>query len=95
MNSTIIFISIFLIVISGISTTNFVNVNAQGEGGGANQTIQQQQENPQHAANRTMEKAFQSANETGEDVSKFGSQVTEGAKDVIGSIGEKLQDLGK
>jgi hypothetical protein len=73
---------------------SFVNVNAQGEGG-ANQTIQQEQENPQNSANRTMEKAFQSANETGEDVKKFGSQVKEGAKDVIGSIGEKLQDLGK
>ena len=94
MNSTIIFISIFLIVISGISATPFVNVNAQGEGG-ANQTIQQEQENPQNSANRTMEKAFQSANETGEDVKKFGSQVKGGAKDVIGSIGEKLQDLEK
>jgi len=94
MKSTIISVSIFLIVIPGISTTPFVNVNAQGEGG-ANQTIQQEQENPQNSANRTMEKAFQSANETGEDVKKFGSQVKEGAKDVIGSIGEKLQDLGK
>ncbi len=42
-----------------------------------------------------MEKAIQSANETGKDVGKVGSQVTEGAKDLIGSIGEKLQDLGK
>ena len=94
MESTIIFVSIFLIVIPGISTTPFVNINAQGEGG-ANLTIQQEQENPQNSANRTMEKAFQSANETGEDVKKFGSQVKEGVKDVIGSIGEKLQDLGK
>ena len=78
----------------GNISKSFVNVNAQGEGG-ANQTIQQEQENPQNSANRTMEKAFQSANETGEDVKKFGSQVKEGAKDVIGSIGEKLQDLGK
>jgi hypothetical protein len=90
--TTIIVVSIFFIVVPGLSTTPFVNVNVQGEG--ANQTIQQQ-EDPQHSANRTMEKAIQSANETGEDVGKFGSQVTEGAKDVIGSIGEKLQDLGK
>ena len=34
-------LSAFLIVIAGISTTTFVNVIAQGEGG-ANQTMQQQ-----------------------------------------------------
>ena len=42
-----------------------------------------------------MEKAFQSANETGEDVAEVGSQVKEGAKDLIGNIGDKLEDLGK
>lgn len=94
LKSTINLVFIFITVISGISATPFVNVNAQGEEG-ANQTIQQGQENPQNSANRTIEKAFQSANETGEDISKFGSQLTEGAKDVIGNIGEKLQDLGK
>ncbi len=94
-SSIIVLASAFLIVIAGISTTTtttFVNVNAQSEG--ANQTMQQQ-EDPQQVANQTMEKAIQSANETGEDVGKVGSQVTEGAKDLIGSIGEKLQDLGK
>jgi len=25
----------------------------------------------------------------------MGSKITEGAKDVVGSIGEKLQDIGK
>jgi hypothetical protein len=49
MQSAIIFVSIFLIVIMGISTITFVNVNAQGEGG-ANQTIEQQ-EDPQHSDN--------------------------------------------
>ena len=96
-SSIIILASAFLIVIAGISTTTtFVNVNAQGEGG-ANQTMQQQQEeeDPEHSANRTMEKAIQSANETGEDVGKVGSKITEGAKDLVGNIGEKLQDLGK
>jgi predicted PurR-regulated permease PerM len=88
-----------LISVAGIPpTTQFENVLAQGEGGagqqGANQTMQQQ-EDPEHSANRTMEKAIQSANETGQDVGEVGSQVTEGAKDLIGSIGEKLQDLGK
>ena len=92
--STIILISAFLIVIAGISTTTFVNVNAQGEGG-TNQTMQQQQEDPEHSANQTMEKAIQSANETGKDVGKVGSKITEGAKDLVGNIGEKLQDLGK
>src|SRR5918995_117620 len=94
-SSTIILASAFLIVIVGISTTTtttFVKVNAQGEG--ANQTIQQQ-EDPQQSANKTMEKAIQSANETGQDVRKVGSKVTEGAKDLVGNIGDKLQDLGK
>ena len=93
--STIIISSIlgFALIATGISTTTFVNVNAQG--GGANQTIQQQQEDPEHSANRTMEKAIQSANETREDVDKVGSKITEGAKDLVGNIGEKLQDLGK
>ena len=91
--SIIILASAFLIVIAGISTTTiFVNVNAQSEG--TNQTIQQQ-EDPQQSANQTMEKAFQSANETGEDVAEVGSQVKEGAKDLIGNIGDKLEDLGK
>jgi len=90
---TIILASAFLIVIAGISTTTtFVKVNAQGEG--ANQTMQQQ-EDPQQVANQTMEKAIQSANETGEDVGKVGSKVTEGAKNLVGNIGDKLQDLGK
>ena len=47
------------------------------------------------SANQTMEKAIQSANETGEDVAEVGSNVTEGAKDLIGTIGDKLQDLAK
>ena len=52
-SSTIILASAFLIVITGISTTTFVKVNAQGEG--ANQTMQQQ-DDPQQSANETMEK---------------------------------------
>jgi hypothetical protein len=55
----------------------------------------QQQEDPQQSANQTIEKAIQSANETGEDVGEVGSQVTEGGKDLVGNIGDKLQDLGK
>lgn len=47
------------------------------------------------SANQTMEKAIQSANETGQDVRKVGSKVTEGAKDLVGNIGDKLQDVGK
>ncbi len=92
---TIILASAFLILIAGISTTTtttFVKVNAQIEG--ANQTMQQQQD-PQQVANQTMEKAIQSANETGQDVRKVGSKVTEGTKDLVGNIGDKLQNLGK
>jgi hypothetical protein len=91
-SSTIILISAFLIVIAGISTTTFVKVNAQGED--ANQTMQQQ-EDPQQVANQTMEKAIQSANETGKDLRKVGSKVTEEGKGLVGNIGDKLQDLGK
>lgn len=97
-HSTIVISSILVFVfisVAGIlSTSQFENVLAQGEAAeqqGANQTT----EDPQHVANQTMEKAIQSANETGEDVAKVGSQVTEGAKDLIGTIGDKLQDLGK
>jgi hypothetical protein len=97
-HSTIVISSILgfvLISIPGIPslTSQFENVLAQGEGsdGGANQT----KEDPQQSANQTMERAIQSANETGEDVAEVGSQVKEGAKDLIGTIGDKLQDLGK
>jgi hypothetical protein len=79
-----------------IIPTAFENVLAQGEGGGAGeQGANQTMEDPQQSANQTMEKAIQSANETGKDVAEVGSQVTEGAKDLIGNIGDKLQDLGK
>jgi hypothetical protein len=99
-HTTIIISSIFAIVIISIAeippTIQFENVLAQGEGDakqqGANQTMK---EDPQQSANQTMERAIQSANETGEDVGEVGSQVTEGAKDFIGNIGDKLQDLGK
>ena len=91
-SSTIILASAFFILITGISTTTFVKVNAQGEG--ANQTMQQQ-DDPQQVANQTMEKAIQSANKTGQDGGEVGSKVTEGAKDLVGNIGDKLQDFGK
>jgi hypothetical protein len=46
-----------------------------------------------------MESAIQSANQTGQDVKQItrevGSKITEGAKDLAGNIGDKLQDLGK
>jgi predicted PurR-regulated permease PerM len=87
-----------LISVAGIPLiSQFENVLAQGEGGGgagqqgANQTL----EDPQQSANQTMERAIQSANETGEDVAEVGSKVKEGAKDLIGNIGDKLQDLAK
>jgi predicted PurR-regulated permease PerM len=99
-HSTIVISSILafvLISVAGIPpTSQFENVLAQGEDEnaeqqGANQTMK----DPQQSANQTMERAIQSANETGEDVAEVGSQVTEGAKDLIGNIGNKLQDLGK
>ena len=87
---------VFIIVAGILPTSQFENVLAQGEGGGAGQQeANQTMEDPQQSANRTMERAIQSANETGEDVAKVGSEVTEGAKDLIGTIGDKLQDLGK
>ena len=100
-HSTVVISSILAFVsisVAGIPpTSQFENVLAQGEGGGgagqqgANQTM----EDPQQSANQTMERAIQSANETGEDVAEVGSKVTEGGKDLIGTIGDKLQDLGK
>jgi len=99
-HSTIVISSLLafvLISVTGIPPmSQFENVLAQGEvesagQQGANQTM----EDPQHIANQTMERAIQSANETGEDIGKVGSKITEGAKDIVGNIGEKLQDLGK
>ena len=99
-HSTIVISSIIAFVLISVTVippmSQFENVLAQDEGKnagqqGANQTM----EDPQHVANQTMEKAIQSANETGQDVRKVGSKVTEGAKDLVGNIGKKLQDLGK
>ena len=99
-HSTIVILSIlafvFISVAGILSISQFENVLAQGEG-----VVQDNKEQIKpwkilnNLANQTMERAIQSANETGEDVAKVGSQVTEGAKDLIGTIGDKLQDLGK
>ena len=99
-HSTIVIFSILAFVLISVAgmppTSPFENVLAQGEAEsagqqGANQTM----EDPQQAANQTMERAIQSANETGEDVAEVGSKVTEGAKDLVGNIGDKLQNLRK
>ena len=46
-----------------------------------------------------MQGAGQTANQTGQDIQQkageMGSKFTEGAKDLAGNIGDKLQDLGK
>ncbi len=99
-HSTIVILSILAFVLISVAgmppTSQFENVLAQGEGESAGQqAVNQTMEDPQQAANQTMERAIQSANETGEDVAEVGSKVTEGAKDLVGNIGEKLQDLGK
>ena len=64
--------------------TSTIPIFTQSDGGGANQT---------------MEDAGRSAIQTGEGMqqgaSDVGSKITEGAKDFAGSIGDKLQDLGK
>ena len=50
-------------------------------------------------ANQTMKGAGESANKTGEAVqgnaSDMSSKISEGAKDLVGNLGEKLQDIGK
>ena len=50
-------------------------------------------------ANQTMKGAGESANKTGEaaqgNASDMGSKISEGAKDFVGNIGDKLQDIGK
>ena len=49
--------------------------------------------------NQTMKDTGESANKTGEAVqgnaSDMGSKISEGAKDFVGNIGDKLQDIGK
>jgi|SRR5215204_1658135 len=66
------------------TTSNATLAFAQGEGEGANQTMQG---------------AGQSANQTGEAIqgnaSNIGSKITEGAKDLAGNIGDKLENIGK
>ena len=47
------------------------------------------------STNQNYWNAIQSANETGQDVRKVGSKVTEETKDLVGNIGDKLQDMGK
>ena len=53
------------------------------------------------STNQTIENASQPANETGEafpiqkNVTDLGDNITEGAKDVIGKIGEGLEGLTK
>jgi predicted PurR-regulated permease PerM len=101
-HSTIVISSILAFVLISVVgllsfTSQFENVLAQGQesGGPGQRGANQLMEDPQQSANQTMERAIQSANETGEDVAEVGSQVTEGTKDLIGNIGDKLEDLGK
>ena len=65
-----------------------------------NQTVMQ--DNITKSTNQPIQNNTQiTANETGEafpiqkNVTDLGANITEGTKDVIGIIGEKLQDLGK
>jgi predicted PurR-regulated permease PerM len=100
-HSTIVISSILAFVLISVVgllslTSQFENVAQGQEGGGPEQQGENQLiEDPQQSANQTMERAIQSAKETGEDVAEVGSQVTEGAKDLIRNIGDKLADLGK
>ena len=91
--------------IFSMSTFHIVSTFAQSEEG-ANQTMKiagqsanQTGEGVQQGASDVASGASQSANQTGEDIQKgasdVGSKITEGAKDIVGSIGEKLQELAK
>jgi predicted PurR-regulated permease PerM len=101
-DSTIVISSILafvLISVAGIPlTTQFQNVLAQGQGGDANQTMQ----NISKSTNQPIQNISQTtANETGEavpiqeNVTDLGANITEGAKDVVGNIGEGLKNLTK
>lgn len=94
--------AIFFATVLALSTLP-VSTFAQSEGGGANQDIgqfaEQTGENIQQGASDAASSAGQSVNQTGkgiqEGASNIGSKITEGAKNLVGNIGEKLQELGK
>ena len=70
------------------------------EGSSSNQTgTQQQGGQQQQGTSDVASNASQSANKTGEviqgNASDLASNITEGAEDVVGNIGEGLENLGK
>ena len=98
-------IAVILVTVLTLATFT-IPTFAQSDGGGANQAIEnagqsanQTGKGMQQGANEAASSAGQSANQTGEAIqgnaSDVGSKITEGAKDIVGSIGEKLQDLAK
>jgi len=83
------------LIVPGLAQSDGASQSMEGAGQSANQTGEGMQQGAGDAASS----AGQSANQTGEGLqegaSGVGSKITEGAKDLAGSIGEKLQDLGK
>ena len=93
--STTTFLSTTFILLLSLFT---VSALAQSEEKGMNQTIQ----DISKSINQPVQNASQTAaKETGEavpiqkNVTDLGENITEGAKDVVGKIGEELQDLTK
>jgi hypothetical protein len=101
---------LFLILMPAVSilataitlSTFTIPIFGQSAEEGANQTMQdagQTGQDVQQGASDAASSAGQSANQTGEGMqegaSDVGSKITEGAKDLAGSIGDKLQDLAK
>jgi hypothetical protein len=95
---------LFLIISATFLSTTFILLSlftvsslAQSEEKGINQT-----KDISKSINQPVQNASQTtANETGEavpiqkNVTDLGENITEGAKDVVGKIGEGLQDLTK
>ena len=108
-NKLVFIRSIIFLTTTIIISLSFFNVLAfaQSSGGGEeegkermNQTVMQ--DNITKSTNQPIQNNTQiTANETCEafpiqkNVTDLGANITEGTKDVIGIIGEKLQDLGK
>jgi predicted transcriptional regulator len=97
-NNLLLIISIVSLLVTALIVSAFAQSAEKQEKEGINQTMQ----DISKSANQPIQKANQTtANETGEavpiqkNVTDLGANITEGAKDVIGKIGEGLEGLTK
>lgn len=98
-NNLLLIISIVSLLVTALTVSAFAQ-SAEKQKEEINQTIIQ--DISKSAANQPIQNASQTtANETGEavpiqkNVTDLGANITEGAKDVVGKIGEGLEGLTK